>query len=146
MSLQQSEAGASLFKRIGGAPTVDVLVEMFYRTMDTAPEARTIRAMHAPDLTHVKETLKVYLCEWLGGPALYSASKGHPRLRRRHFGFQIGEAERDAWLACMRTALDACVSDQEACAEIFMSLSKLADWMRNQSGNPHDKNIPHAEL
>lgn len=126
------------FSRIGGAPAVDRLVEAFYARMDTLPEAKVIRAMHAADLSPTKEVLKRYLGEWLGGPPLYSQERGHPRLRMRHFGFKIGEAERDAWLLCMRGALDETVPNAGLRAELFQAFFKLADWMRNQPGNPHD--------
>jgi hemoglobin len=74
----------------------------------------------------------------MGGPKLYSPEKGHPRLRQRHSGFSIDVAERDSWLTCMRVALDQAIADPEARSEIYTALAKLADWMRNQSGNPHD--------
>ena len=127
------------FTRIGGAPTVDRLVEAFYARVDTLPEARTIRAMHAEDLSSTKEVLKRYLGEWLGGPPLYSRERGHPRLRMRHLGVRIGEAERDAWLLCMRGALDEAVADPPLREQLFQSFAKLADWMRNEPGNPHDQ-------
>ncbi len=132
------EVQISMFDRIGGPVTVDRLVESFYARMDRLPEARTIRAMHAPDLSDVKSVLKRYLTEWTGGPKLYSVEKGHPRLRQRHLGFAIGDAERDAWLACMRGALEETVSDVAARSELDLALTKLADWMRNTAGNPHD--------
>lgn len=127
-----------IFERIGGAVVIDRLVEAFYRRMNTQPEATTIRAMHAVDLEPTKQVLKRYLCEWTGGPKLYSVEKGHPRLRQRHLHLSIGEGERDAWLLCMRGALDETVVDDEARQEIDAALTKLADWMRNQVGNPHD--------
>lgn len=126
------------FSRIGGAPAVNRLVEAFYARMDGLPEAQAIRAMHADDLSPTKEVLKRYLGEWMGGPPLYSQERGHPRLRMRHFGFKIGEAERDAWLLCMRGALDETIADAGLRAELFQAFLKLADWMRNQPGNPHD--------
>lgn len=128
----------SMFERIGGALTIDRLVEGFYQRMDTLPEAEVIRAMHAVDLGPTKNLLKRYLCEWMGGPKLYSAEKGHPRLRQRHMGFKIGAPERDAWLLCMKGALEESIADIEARQEIYALLAKLADWMRNQAGNPHD--------
>jgi len=131
-------ADISAFERIGGAVTIDRLVESFYRKMDEEPNAAGIRAMHPSDLGPTKQVLKRYLTEWMGGPKLYSAEKGHPRLRQRHMGFPIGEAERDAWLMCMRSALQVAVTEEAARAEIYALLSKLADWMRNRSGNPHD--------
>jgi hemoglobin len=136
--MADTEAKISMFERVGGAVVIDRLVETFYDRMNTLPEARAIRAMHAADLGPIKQVLKRYLCEWTGGPKLYSVEKGHPRLRQRHLGFSIGTAERDAWLLCMRGALENSVKDVEARDEIYGAFAKLADWMRNQADNPHD--------
>lgn len=136
--MSEVAAQLSMFERIGGAVAIDRLVEAFYKRMDSLPEAETIRAMHAPDLGPVKNVLKRYLSEWTGGPKLYSTEKGHPRLRQRHMGFPIGNAERDAWLLCMRGSLEETIADAGARQEIDAALAKLADWMRNHAGNPHD--------
>lgn len=126
----------SPFEIIGGQPTVDRLVELFYQRMDTLPEARGIRALHAADLGPMIIVLKKYLGEWLGGPKHYSTERGHPMLRARHLPFSIGVAERDAWLMCMNGALDATITDETAKAGIRDSMTRLADWMRNKSGEP----------
>lgn len=136
--MSETETLATPFERIGGAVVVDRLVESFYHRMDTLPEAKTIRDMHASNLGPIKQVLKRYLSEWLGGPKLYSPEKGHPRLRQRHLGFPIGSAERDAWLLCMSGALDETVADAAARRDVDAALTKLADWMRNTAGNPHD--------
>lgn len=128
----------STFNAIGGETTVDHLVEAFYARMEALPEAATIRAMHKRDLGRTKDVLKRYFGEWLGGPKLYSAERGEPRLRRRHLGFAIGEAERDAWLLCMRQALDESIADAPTRVKVLAELEKLANWMRNSPGNPHD--------
>ncbi|MGE5260600.1 MAG: hypothetical protein ACM3MH_06955 [Actinomycetota bacterium] len=52
---------------------------------------------------------------------------------------KIGEHERDAWLACMRGALDEVVADVSLREELFANFRKLADWMRNDPDNPHDR-------
>jgi hemoglobin len=134
----------TLFERIGGEATVDRLVESFYHRMDSLADAKAIRAMHGPDLAPTKAVLKQYLGEWLGGPKLYSAEKGDPRLRKRHLHVAIGEAERDAWLLCMRETMDEVIADAQARQEIYASIAKLADWMRNTAGNPHDNRGSHA--
>ncbi|MBB6308075.1 group II truncated hemoglobin [Xanthobacter tagetidis] len=128
----------TMFERLGGVAVIDRLVEAFYDRMDRLPEAEGIRAMHPDDLAPIRQVLKRYLTEWTGGPALYTPEKGHPRLRQRHLGFPIGDAERDAWLLCMRGALDETVADAAAREAIYATLAKLADWMRNTAGNPHD--------
>ena len=58
------------------------------------------------DLGPAEEHLRLFLMQYWGGPATYNELRGHPRLRMRHVHFRIGEAERDAWLRHMRTALD----------------------------------------
>lgn len=136
--MADADVTVSMFERIGGAVAIDRLVESFYCRMDTLPEAKTIRDMHPVELEPIKTVLKRYLCEWSGGPKLYSVEKGHPRLRQRHMGFAIGEPERDAWLLCMRGALDEVVADDAARQELYEAMAKLANWMRNQAGNPHD--------
>jgi hemoglobin len=119
------------YQMLGGDAGVMRLVEAFYRHMDTRPDARAIRAMHEPDLSSTRAVLVLYLREWLGGPKDYSAQRGHPRLRMRHAGFAIGEAERDAWLTCMRAALIEVGADAALQAELMTAFFKTADWMRN---------------
>jgi hemoglobin len=127
------------FSMIGGAPAVDRLVESFYARMDTFAGARAIRAMHDADLAPTKAILKAYLGEWLGGPTLYSQKRGHPRLRMRHTRFAIGPAERDAWMTCMKGALAETIADDAIRGQIEQKLYQLADWVRNDEDNPHDR-------
>jgi hemoglobin len=131
-------AVATPFMRIGGIRAVDRLVEAFYGYMDALPEAKPLRAMHARDLSATKDMLKRYLGEWMGGPPRYSELLGHPRLRMRHFRFNIGESECDMWLTCMSGALDLVVVDRVLREELYAAFFKLADWVRNDPDNPHD--------
>lgn len=130
--MTDSDVANSMFERIGGSATIDLLVDRFYDRIDALPEAKIIRAMHADDLGPIGDMLKRYLTEWTGGPRLYSVEKGHPRLRQRHIGFAIGDAERDAWLLCMRSAMAETVTDAAARQDLDKALSGLADWMRNR--------------
>ena len=120
------------FEQIGGQPTVDRLIDSFYDRMETLPEARVIRALHPKDLTGTRAILKKYLAQWLGGPQAYSEERGHPRLRARHLPFSIGDEERDAWMFCMRGALEEVVTDEAAREWILQKIGPLADWMRNR--------------
>lgn len=121
------------FQRIGGQATVDRIIDSFYDRMETLPEAAIIRALHPRDLSSTRATLKKYLAEWLGGPQSYSQERGHPRLRARHLPFSIGDDERDAWMFCMRGALEEHVTDEPVRVWILGKLSGVADWMRNRS-------------
>jgi len=120
------------FDRIGGESAIRNLVDRFYHHMDTLPEAQTIRAMHPPNLAPIKEVLFKYLVGWLGGPQLYVAERGHPRLPHRHLAFPIGDAERDAWMTCMTRALDEVVTDADLKTELTQAFFKTATFLRNQ--------------
>jgi hemoglobin len=120
------------FQRIGGQPIVDRIIDAFYDRMESLPEAQIIRRLHPEDLGDTRVVLKKYLGEWLGGPPAYSQERGHPRLRARHLPFSIGDEERDAWMLCMRGAMDEVVSDAVAREWILGKLEKVADWMRNR--------------
>lgn len=126
------------FAQLGGIAVIEQLVERFYALMDSLPEAAGIRAMHGPNLAPVKEVLVRYLTEWTGGPQVYSAERGHPRLRRKHLPFPIGAAERDAWMRCMTGALDELVADPELKNQLTRAFLKTADFIRNDKGSSHD--------
>lgn len=122
----------SAYELLGGEKALRALVSRFYGLMDTRPEATEIRAMHPEDLRGSEEKLFMFLSGWLGGPPLFVERYGHPRLRARHLPFAIGRAERDAWLGCMREALDELVQDDVLRQRLYAALSDLADHMRNR--------------
>lgn len=141
---QLEEIGNPHYAMLGGREAVQRLVDAFYAQMDDLPEARHIRAMHPEDLGEVKKTLVLYLSEWLGGPAQYSQERGHPRLRRRHLRFAIGPEERDAWMRCMRGALDQVCGDADLKSTLIRAFLDTADFIRNDAGTTHKKHGTHA--
>jgi hemoglobin len=120
------------YEQLGGDAGIRRLVDRFYDLVDTAPEARTIRALHAASLKASREKLYLYLSTWTGGPPVYTERFGHPRLRMRHIHFPIGSRERDEWLWCMNRALDEQEMPEELRAFLKGKLGALADHMRNQ--------------
>ncbi|HEX8850537.1 MAG TPA: group II truncated hemoglobin [Gemmatimonadaceae bacterium] len=123
---------ATPYEMLGGEAGVRSIVDRFYDLMDTAPEAATIRRLHATSLKASREKLFMFLSGWTGGPQLYVEKHGHPRLRARHLPFTISARERDEWLWCM----DRSLNEHEMPAELreFLrgKLHALADHMRNQ--------------
>jgi hemoglobin len=117
--------------KLGGADAVVRLVDAFYGAMDRRPDARTLRAMHASDLTETKAVLVIYLIEWLGGPKQYSAERGPPRLGRVHRPFHIDESARLAWMACMDDALGAVCEDDGLRHDLRSAFGKLAAHLQN---------------
>jgi hemoglobin len=94
----------SLYERVGGDAFFASLVERFYASVESDP---LLRPLYPPDLGLPRRHLALFLAQYWGGPHTYSAERGHPRLRMRHLRFRIGSAERTAWLAHMRDALEA---------------------------------------
>lgn len=103
----------------------------YLNCMDTLPEAATIRAMHAEDLSEARDKLFDFLCGWLGGPQRYVERHGHPRLRARHLPFRIATAEAESWMLCMRGALEVEVPDVALRTQVERALERLAGHMRN---------------
>jgi hemoglobin len=128
--------GKTPYTLIGGAQGVRALVERFYDYMDSLPEARGVRDLHARSLRASREKLYLFLSGWLGGPPLYARKHGHPMLRRRHLPFAIGRAERDQWLLCMDRALadmDLDPALRDGLREAFL---RTAEHMRNRPEDP----------
>lgn len=127
------------FARLGGEAAVVRLVDAFYAAMDERADARVIRAMHAHDLGPTKAVLVSYLCEWLGGPKRYSAERGAPRLGRVHRPFNLDAAAADAWLACMRQALDTTCTDAPLRGELMAAFTKIARHLSTPATDHHPR-------
>jgi len=128
-----SEA-ATGFALLGGEPGVRALVDRFYDLMDLETGYASLRRLHPSTLDGSRDKLHWFLCGWLGGPDLYQERFGHPRLRARHLPYQIGIAERDQWLACMKQAMVESGADAVLADRLHAAFFTTADWMRNKGG------------
>lgn len=97
--------GDSSYQAARGLAGISKLVGAFYDQIDSAPEARKIRAMHPADLSLTRKKLTFFLSGWLGGPRLYAEHFGSINIPTAHCTLPVGEEERDAWLFCMEKAL-----------------------------------------
>ncbi|QMT16482.1 globin [Planococcus maritimus] len=86
-----------------GAETLSNLVDAFYSRVSAHPQLAPI---FPDDLTETARKQKQFLTQYLGGPNIYSAEHGHPRLKARHHPFPITPARAQAWLECMSEAMD----------------------------------------
>ena len=102
-----------------GTPAPQAIAPNLYAVLGPEPFWRIARAFYAridrdaflrpmfpTDLEEPIRNQAEFLMQYFGGPTDYSNRKGHPRLRMRHMPFAIGVAERNAWVACMRGALE----------------------------------------
>ncbi|MGB3916669.1 group II truncated hemoglobin [Thiothrix litoralis] len=122
------------YDMLGGEAGVLRLVNRFYDLMDELPEAWELRKIHPQDSQNARDRLFKFLSGWLGGPGLYEAEYGHPRLRMRHAPFPVNTQMRDQWLLCMDMALDEQINDELLKTQLKSSFAKVGDHMRNQAG------------
>jgi hemoglobin len=120
----------SKFDEMGGHETFEKLVSHFYALVSIDP---ILRPMYPEDdLKGAAERLLMFLEQYWGGPTTYSEQRGHPRLRMRHAPFQIGEAEKIAWLKNMESAVAELDLSSELRSELWSYLTSAAEAMVNQ--------------
>lgn len=119
------EREITVYEAVGGNRFFEELVDRFYAGVAEDPILLPLYPDQV-DLGPAKERLALFLIQYWGGPTTYSDSRGHPRLRMRHFPFAIGEAERDAWLSRMREALAGAEDLRPDIAERFEDYFAMA--------------------
>jgi hemoglobin len=119
------------YETLGGEDGLHQLVQRFYALMDELPEAHGVRRMHPESLEGSAQSLFEFLSGWFGGPSLYIAKKGHPRLRMRHAPYAVGQAVRDEWMLCMTQAIDEQVQDKNFRDWLVSTFGQMADHMMN---------------
>ena len=124
----------SFYETVGGEETFRRLTRLFYEGVAGDPALRAVYP--SKDLGPAEEHLRLFLIQYWGGPSTYNERRGHPRLRMRHAHFAIGEAERDAWLRHMRTALDELALDEAHDAQLWEYLVMAAHSLVNQPIRP----------
>ena len=108
---------STFWEEVGGTDFFEELISAFYAQVAVDP---ILRPMYPEsDLHEAAERLQMFLEQYWGGPTTYSEVRGHPRLRMRHAPFAIGIAQRDAWLACMKPAVDEMKLDAELHLELW---------------------------
>jgi len=94
----------TFYDRVGGEAWFVALIGHFYERVELDP---LLRPLYPEDLAEPRRHLAAFLVQRFGGPQTYEATRGHPRLRRRHAPFAISQRERDAWISHMTAALEA---------------------------------------
>jgi hemoglobin len=119
---------ATLFDRLG-EENIRLLVDRFYDLVFTHEQ---IAHLFKTDKEVIKEKQRLFLTQFLGGPALYSQHYGHPQLRARHLPHPISEEDAAAWLSCMSAAITSLSIDEPLKDELFKRFIPTAMFMVNQ--------------
>ncbi|CAB4651880.1 unannotated protein [freshwater metagenome] len=120
----------TFYEKIGGERTFNDLVSHFYALVAVNPILRPMYPEN--DLHGAGRRLQLFLEQYWGGPSTYSEERGHPRLRMRHAEFHIDLAARDAWLLCMKDAVNGLEVADDLKAELWNYLELAANSMVNQ--------------
>lgn len=105
------------------------LVAAFYRQI---PADHILGPMYANrDMLAAEHRLRDFLVGRFGGPMRYVESRGHPRLRMRHAGFQIDVAARNRWMALMNKALDEVQLPEPVTGMLRQFFANTATFMMN---------------
>ncbi|MDQ0224147.1 globin domain-containing protein [Metabacillus niabensis] len=86
-----------------GEEMLSHLVDSFYGKVQKHP---MLSPIFPDDLTETARKQKQFLTQYLGGPQLYTEEHGHPMLRARHLPFPITPARANAWIQCMKEAMN----------------------------------------
>jgi hemoglobin len=100
-------AGSTLYERAGGEAFFETLTAKFYDAVAEDPVLRPLYPEDPAEFEAARQHLMLFLIQRWGGPPVYQAERGEPRLGQRHRRFAIGPAERDAWLRHMHEAVRA---------------------------------------
>ncbi|MCR9172721.1 MAG: globin [bacterium] len=92
----------SIYSKIG-PEKLRAIVDSFY---DLVFVNEIIGPLFQTDKSLIRDKQYQFLTQFLGGPHLYSASYGHPRMRMRHLPHKIDQVAMEEWLRCMRKAID----------------------------------------
>lgn len=118
----------TLFERLG-EENIRNLVDAFYDLVFAHPQ---ISHLFKTDKETIKEKQRLFLTQFLGGPALYSERYGHPQLRARHLPHPINEEDAVAWLSCMSKAISGLPVEESLKDELFQRFIPTAMFMVNQ--------------
>jgi len=79
------------------------LVDTFYSLVAQHPDLAPI---FPNQFSEIARKQKQFLTQYLGGPPLYTEEHGHPMMRARHLPFPVTPTRAEAWLSCMKQAMD----------------------------------------
>jgi len=127
--MSQDGGVQTFYEAVGGEETFRRIIHRFYAEVAGDEVLRPLYPDE--DLSHAEERLRLFLMQYWGGPHTYSDERGHPRLRMRHAPFQIGPIERDAWLRCMRIAVDEAGLDAPHREQLWTYLEMAANSLIN---------------
>jgi hemoglobin len=131
----------SLYDRAGGMPGIERLTNRFYDLMETEPAYAALRAMHAPSLDPMRQSLALFLAAWLGGPRdWFEQQPARARcIMSMHRALDIGRDTAGQWLHAMSRAMVETGVDPDLGQQIQSALARMAGGMIRAPECPQPK-------
>lgn len=111
-----------------GAEQLEILIDRFY---DRVVVHEDLKDLFQTDMDMVKHKQTLFLTQFLGGPGLYTAEYGHPRMRMRHLPHKITPKAAEAWLRCMKDSIETLSISDELKQQLFLRFPHVAAHMVN---------------
>ena len=118
----------TLYEAIGGGETIQRLVDAFYPKVYLDPD---LSPLFPDGIEQIKQKQWLFLTQFTGGPALYSAQYGPPQMRQRHLAFEVTPRRAKAWLRCMKEAMDEIGMSGHERVWLYERLTQVAHYMVN---------------
>jgi len=114
------------YELVGGSRTVQRIVDRFYDLMDSEPMFAELRALHAPDLVPMRESLTGFLIAWLGGPRDWFVRNPGKCVMSLHSSVAISPLTAGQWSDAMRLAIADHVLDENLATRMADALAGMA--------------------
>lgn len=130
MATTTENSATSPYERIGGLSVLRQITDRFYDLMETEPAFAALRAMHAPDLAAMRESLPLFLAGWSGGPRTWWEANPGKCMVSMHSPFRIDQNTAGQWADAMRRAIADVAPDDRAIADALADvLDRMARGM-----------------
>lgn len=100
------------YEALGGSIAIRRIVDRFYDLMESEPDYAALRAMHAADLSPMRDSLAGWLSAWAGGPRDWFDRNPGKCMMSAHRGLGVTRATADQWADAMARAIAECGPDE----------------------------------
>lgn len=143
MSLRPQKIAPKLsspYERIGGREPVARLVDRFYDLMAGNPAYAELKAIHAEDLSPMREKLTDFLVAWMGGPRDWFDKNPGACIMSAHAAMSgIDRQTAEQWIACMEEAAgEITARDPELSRKMLDSMRSMSLTMAKRAAEAAD--------
>jgi hemoglobin len=121
---------ATPFVRIGGHEALQAISNHFYDLMEQDLAYAELRAMHAANLSAMRQALPAFLAGWAGGPRDWFEANPGKCMMSMHAPFPIDRQTASQWAEAMTRAIaETDLADREIADAMADVLARMAKGM-----------------